>query len=79
MYLAIEHSGTNTGLDAAEKIQQFAENEFGASCDQVVGSTEKSEVIVYNEDQEIVGIFGENPTEDTMRFTLAMAYDEEDN
>lgn len=76
MYFLIEHSGTTAGLIGAEKIQQFAEDEFGATCEQVVGDSSE-EILVYNEDHEVVGVFGENPTENTMRFTLAMAYDEE--
>ena len=79
MYLLIEYSGHTSGTAAAERIQRFAEEEFGATCEQIVGDRERNEVIVYDENQKVIGMFGENPSEDTMRFTLAMAYDEEDN
>jgi len=77
MYILVEHSGTPEHNKTAEFIKDFAEDEFGYTCESVVGA-EDSPVVVYTESLEKVAEFNKSPDETELYFYFKYLPDEED-
>ena len=50
MYLLIEHNGTQDNNDLARALKNIAEDNFGATCEYVIGTS--PEIAIYDEDQK---------------------------
>jgi len=50
MYLLIEHNGTEDNNKIAQNLKEIAEDNFGATCEFVIGNS--PEVILYNDEQK---------------------------
>lgn len=50
MYLLIEHDGTEDNNDLARALKNVAEDNFGATCEYVIGNS--PEIRIYDEDQK---------------------------
>ena len=77
MYVLIEHSGTEDHLKIAESIQDFAEDEYGCTCETVVGENE--EINLYDQELSKFATFGNLPSEQdlTWYFNLSLDMEEE--
>ncbi len=75
MYLIIEHSGTLEHNKLAEYISGFAEDEFGMTCQPVVGS-EDGPIVLYSEDLTKVAEFDHAPDTTELYFYLSEMEDE---
>ena len=75
MYILVEHSGTANHNQVAEFIKDFAEDEFGYTCESVVGA-EDSPVVVYTESLDKIAEFNKNPDETELYFYFKYLKDE---
>ena len=64
MYLLIEHAGTLEHLKIAENIQYFAEDNFGCSCDTVVG--DEGDINLYEEKLTKFATFKAEPSNEDL-------------
>ena len=75
MYILVEQSGTANHNQVAEFIKDFAEDEFGYTCESVVGA-EDSPVVVYTESLDKIAEFNKNPDETELYFYFKYLKDE---
>lgn len=68
--LIIEHTGTPEHTEAAHNIADFAEEEFGISSQQIIGS-EKGPIILYDEELSKVVEFDHEPDHTELHFYLS--------
>ena len=61
MYVLIEHSGTPEHLQISDGIQDFAESNYGCTCDTVVGDS--NEINLYTENLSKFASFSSTPKE----------------
>jgi len=78
MYILVEHSGTPDHNKAAEFIKDFAEDEFGYTCESVIGS-ENALITVYTESLEKIAEFNKDPDETELYFYFKYLKDEEED
>ncbi len=76
MFLIIEHSGTLEHNKIAEYISDFAEEEFGMTCQPIIGS-DKGSIILYSEDLIKVAEFEHTPDTTELYFYLSEIEDDE--
>ena len=76
MYLLIEHSGTVEHLKIAEDIQDFAENQYGCSCETVVG--DQNEINLYNDSLSKFASFNNSPTDEDLSWYLGLSLETEE-
>lgn len=75
MYILIEHNGTKESNDVASTLKDIAEDEFGATCEFVIGDT--SDFTIYDEDQkELIKFTGPRSNED-LKYILNYIIEEE--
>ena len=75
MYLLIEHDGTESNIGLARALKNAAEDNFGATCEYIVGNS--SEISVYDEDQKELIKFSGPRTEDELNYILNFIIEEE--
>ena len=68
--LIIEHTGTPKHTEAAHNIAAFAEDEFGITSQQIIGS-EKGPITLYNEELSKVAEFDHEPDDTELYFYLS--------
>jgi len=76
MYILIEHNGTSDHLQFANKIQDYLEEEFGATVEMVVGSSERTIILYSDELKKIVEL---SPSDDlsTLIYYIHAYYEDE--
>ena len=75
MYLLIEHDGTKNNNDLAVALKNLAEDEFGATCEFIVGN--EPDITVYNEDQRELISFNGYKSDDDLKYILNFINEEE--
>lgn len=70
MFLIIEHSGTFEHNKIAKYISDFAEDEFGLTCQPIVGS-EDGPIILYSEELTKIAEFDHTPDTTELYFYLS--------
>ena len=76
MYILLEHSGSVEHNKIAEHFQDFAESEFGYTCEEVVGKS-SGPVTLYTEDMKKVAEFEGLPNDTELYFYLKHYIDDE--
>ena len=75
MYLLIEHAGTDEHIKTAQQIKDYAEENFGATCEDAVGYVDS--ITLYNEGLDKVAEFSGEPSDRDLHFYLAITNDED--
>lgn len=68
--LIIEHTGTPAHIEAAHNIADFAEEEFGITSQQIIGS-EKGPITLYDEELATIAEFDHEPDNTELYFYLS--------
>ena len=76
MYLLVEHNGTADHLKIAEKIKLYAEDTFGATCEDTVSHDDT--ISLYGDKLEKIAAFTNEPSESDLHFYCGLIYNEED-
>tara|TARA_B100000287_G_scaffold348602_1_gene336913 strand:+ start:572 stop:805 length:234 start_codon:yes stop_codon:yes gene_type:complete len=76
MYLLIEHNGTADHLKIAEKIKYYAEDTYGATCEDSVSYD--NQISLYGDNLEKVASFTNDPSDTELQFYCGLIYNEED-
>tara|TARA_B100000131_G_C18005531_1_gene568246 strand:+ start:482 stop:712 length:231 start_codon:yes stop_codon:yes gene_type:complete len=76
MYLIIETLGTEEHLKIAEDIQDYAEDNFGCTCETVVGNEDS--ISLYDEGLNKFATFTEAPKDVDLNWYLALSLDVEE-
>lgn len=75
MYILIEHNGTKESNNLANILQDIAEDDFGATCEFIIG--DDPNFTIYNEDQkELIKFTGPRSNED-LKYILNYIIEEE--
>ena len=76
MYLLIEHNGTNESNSLASTIKDIAEDDFGATCEFVIGDS--PDFTIYDENQkELIKFTGPRSNED-LKYILNYVVEEDE-
>jgi hypothetical protein len=75
MYLLIEHDGTQDNTKLASTLKDIAEDEFGATCEFVIGK--EPDITIYNEDQKELISFSGYRSDDDLKYILNFINEEE--
>jgi|APSaa5957512535_1039671.scaffolds.fasta_scaffold29886_2 hypothetical protein len=76
MYLLLEHSGSAEHNKFAEHFQDFAESEFGYTCEDIIGDS-NGPTTLYTEDMKKVAEFAGFPDDTELYFYLTHYIDDE--
>tara|TARA_Y100001937_G_scaffold128785_1_gene207994 strand:+ start:940 stop:1170 length:231 start_codon:yes stop_codon:yes gene_type:complete len=76
MYLLVEHNGTAEHLKIAEKIKDYAEENFGATCEDAVAYD--NQINLYGNNLEKIASFTNDPSTTDLQFYCGLIYHEED-
>jgi hypothetical protein len=76
MYLLVEHNGTKDHVKIAEHIKTYAEDTFGATCEDTVSYDDC--ITLYTETLEKVAAFTDSPSESDLHFYCGLIYNEEE-
>jgi len=68
MYLLIEHDGTESSNNLAIALKNLAEDNFGATCEFIVGK--EPDITIYNEDQKELISFSGYRSDDDLNYIL---------
>jgi len=75
MYLLIEHDGTKLNNDIARALKSVAEDNFGATCEYIVGNS--SDISVYDDEQRELIKFSGSRSDDELNYILNYIIEEE--
>jgi len=75
MYLLIEHNGTQENNNLAVALKTIAEDEFGATCEFIIGK--EPDITIYNEDQRELISFSGYRSDDDLKYILNFINEEE--
>lgn len=76
MYVLIEHNGTPQHNKTASEVIDFIEDEFGATCESVIGK-EGSPITLYDEDITKIAELSSNPDETEIYMKLLTLLDKD--
>ena len=76
MYVLIEHSGTPEHLQISDNIRDFAENNYGCTCETVVG--DNNEINLYTEGLDKFATFASAPKEQDLTWYFNLSLDTEE-
>lgn len=76
MYLLIEHDGTENSNNLARALKNVAEDDFGATCEYIIGNSEG--ISVYDEDQKELIKFSGPRTNEELNYILNFIIEEEE-
>ena len=76
MYLLIEHSGTSEHMKIAEDIQNFAEDNYGCTCESVVGLQDS--INLYDIELTKFATFQGAPKNEDLNWYLALSLETEE-
>jgi len=74
MYLLIEHNGSKENNDLAVALKDIAQDEFGATCQFIIGNS--PDICVYNEDQKELIRFSGPRSDADLNYILNFIIDE---
>ncbi len=75
MYILIEHNGTEENNALARALNDVAEDNFGATCEYIVGTS--SDISIYDEDQKELINFSGPRSEEELNYILNFILEEE--
>lgn len=75
MYLLIEHDGTEGNNNLARALKSVAEDNFGATCEYIVGNS--PDITLYDDEQKELIKFSGPRSEDELNYILNYIIEEE--
>ena len=75
MYLLIEHDGTESNNNLARALKSVAEDNFGATCEYIVGNS--SDITLYDDEQKELIKFSGPRSDDELNYILNFIIEEE--
>ena len=69
MLIIIEHSGREDHNQVVKEMQEFIEDEFGFTCEQIIGKLD-SPIIMYDDDMNKIVEFKRPPEKELISFYL---------